>query len=83
MQLSGAFTVELPAGRSSGAFTVEVPVDQVAQDIATRVAAILAEHQQPDTGRHGEDFAPGDVNQHRHAVRFSPDPDQLYGEGGQ
>lgn len=80
MQISGSWTAVLPTGQITGSWSAEVPTDRLADTIAARVAAQFEPSQRPDTGRHGEDFPPADVNQHRHAVRFSPDPDQLYGE---
>lgn len=79
MQLSGSWTAVLPSGQVSGAFTIEVPSERIADAIATRVAAMLEPSQHPAQSRY-VDFPPADVNAHRHAVRFSPDPDQLYGE---
>lgn len=74
MQISGSWTAVLPTGQITGSWSAEVPTDRIADAIAARVAAMV-EPSQPDTGRHGEDFPPADVNQHRHAVRFSePEP---------
>lgn len=78
MQLSGSWSAVLPTGQITGSWSAEVPTDRLADTIAARVAAILAQGR-PAESRYA-DFPPEQVTAHRHEVRYSPDPDQLYGE---